>query len=169
MLLFGRGFFFFFSVSWHHSTLLQTHWAKKLSIVICFCLCFKMFLKWHLALSLKMFMLWLAPALSRWYQEKAQWIRVNESYTATDALADRCRWLAVFSARSFFYEYCRRWYSPAYRSTMLTACVFVTRDMVRHPRRFVFGKFVRKPNCSWSEAFVNRGLTVILHNLSLCL
>ena len=29
-----------------------------------------------------------------------------------------------------------------------------------HPRRFVFGKFVRKPNCSWSEAFVNRGLTV---------
>jgi hypothetical protein len=29
-----------------------------------------------------------------------------------------------------------------------------------HPRRFVFGKFVRKLNCSWSEAFVNRGLTV---------
>ena len=49
---------------------------------------------------------------------------------------------------------------PAYRSTMLTACVFVTRDTVRHPRRFVFWKFVRKPNCSWSEAFVNRGLTV---------
>ena len=48
---------------------------------------------------------------------------------------------------------------PAYRST-LTACVFVDRDTVRHPRRFVFGKFVRKPNCSWSEAFVNRGLTV---------
>ena len=49
---------------------------------------------------------------------------------------------------------------PAYRSTMLTAWKFVTRDTVRHPRRFVFGKFVRKPNCSWSEAFVNRGLTV---------
>jgi hypothetical protein len=48
----------------------------------------------------------------------------------------------------------------AYPSTMLTACVFVTRDTVRHPRRFLFGKFVRKPNCSWSEAFVNRGLTV---------
>ena len=46
-------------------------------------------------------------------------------------------------------------------STMLTACVFVTRDTVRHPRRFVFGKFVRKPNYSWSEAFVNRGLTVL--------
>ena len=44
----------------------------------------------------------------------------------------------------------------------LTACVFVTQDTVRHPRRFVFGKFVRKPNCSWSEAFVNRGLTVFL-------
>ena len=37
---------------------------------------------------------------------------------------------------------------PAYRSMMLTACVFVTRDTVRHPRRFVFGKFVRKWNCS---------------------
>ena len=37
---------------------------------------------------------------------------------------------------------------PAYRSTMLTACVFVTRDTVRHQRRSVFGKFVRKPNCS---------------------
>jgi len=48
----------------------------------------------------------------------------------------------------------------ACRSTMLTACVFVTRDTVRHPRRFVFGKFVRKPSYSWSEAFVNRGLTV---------
>jgi len=49
---------------------------------------------------------------------------------------------------------------PAYRSTMLMACVFVTRDTVRHLRRFVFGKFVRKPNCSWSEAFVNQGLIV---------
>jgi len=36
---------------------------------------------------------------------------VNESYTATDALADWCCWLGVFSARSFFYEYCRCWYS----------------------------------------------------------
>jgi len=50
---------------------------------------------------------------------------------------------------------------PAYRSTMLTACVFVSRDTVRHPRRFVFGKLVRKPNYSWSEAFVNRGLNCI--------
>ena len=40
---------------------------------------------------------------------------------------------------------------------------FVTRDTVRHPRRFVFGKFVRKPNCSRSEAFVNRGLTVYIY------
>ena len=51
-------------------------------------------------------------------------------------------------------------------STMLTARVFVTRDTVRHPRRFVFGKFVRKPNCSGSEAFVNRGLTVLLEKLA---
>jgi len=36
---------------------------------------------------------------------------VNESYTATDALTDRCCWLGVLSARSFFYEYCQRWYS----------------------------------------------------------
>jgi len=34
-----------------------------------------------------------------------------------------------------------------------------------HPRRFVFGKFVRKPNCSWSEPFVNRDLTVLLCSL----
>ena len=48
---------------------------------------------------------------------------------------------------------------PAYHSMILTACVFITRDTVRHPRRFVFGKFVHKPNCSWSEAF-HWGLTV---------
>jgi len=85
MLLFGRGSFFFFSVSWHHSTLLQTHWAS---------------------VSLKS---------------------------------------------------CQVWFVFVY---VLTACVFVTRDTVRHPRRFVFGKSVRKPNCSWSETFVNRGLIV---------
>jgi hypothetical protein len=46
---------------------------------------------------------------------------------------------------------------------MLMSCVFVTRDAVRHPKRFVFGKFVRKPNCSRSEAFVNRGLPVYVY------
>jgi len=80
-----------FSVSWHHLTLLQTHWAS---------------------VSLKSCPVWSV----------------------------------------FVY--------------VLIACVFVTRDTVRHPRRFVFGKFVRKPNCSWSEAFVNRGLTV--YWLTLC-
>jgi len=85
MLLFGRGFFTFFSVSWHHLTLLQTHWAS---------------------VSLKS---------------------------------------------------CPVWFGFVY---ILTACVFVTRDTVCYPRRFVFRKFVRKPNCSWSEAFLNRGLTV---------
>jgi len=52
-----EGDFFLFSVSWHHSILLQTHWAclsKKLSSV-CFCLRFKTFLKWHMALSVQMF------------------------------------------------------------------------------------------------------------------
>jgi len=88
MLLFGRGFFSFFSVSWHHSTLLQTHWAS---------------------VSLKSYPVW------------------------------------------FVFVY------------VLTACVFVTRDTVRHLRRFVFGKFFRKPNCSWSEAFVNWDLTIHIH------
>ena len=82
-----KGILFLFSVSWHHSTLLQTHWAS---------------------VSLKS---------------------------------------------------CPVWFVLVY---VLTACVFVTRDTVRHPRRFVFGKFVRKPSCSCSEAFVNRGLTVFL-------
>ena len=85
MLLFGRGFFFFFLSLGTNSILLQTHWAS---------------------VSLKSCPVWSV----------------------------------------FVY--------------VLTACAFVTRDTVRHPRRFVFGKFVRKPNCSWSEAFVNRGLTV---------
>ena len=52
---------------------------------------------------------------------------------------------------------CPLWFVFVY---VLMVCVFVTRDTVHHPRRFVFGKFVCKPNCSWSEAFVNRGLTV---------
>ena len=52
---------------------------------------------------------------------------------------------------------------PAYHSTMLTACVLVTRDAVRHPRHLVFGKFVCKPNCSWSKAFMNWGLTVYIY------
>ena len=45
------------------------------------------------------------------FKEKAQWIRVNKSYTATDALAYRCCWLVGFSARSCYYEYYRHWYS----------------------------------------------------------
>ena len=88
-----KAILFLFSVSWHQSTLLQTHWAS---------------------VSLKSCPVW------------------------------------------FVFTY------------VLTACVFVTRDTVRHPRRFVFRKFVRKPNCSWSEAFVNRDLTV-LENIKLCL
>jgi hypothetical protein len=37
---------------------------------------------------------------------------------------------------------------PACRQPLLPACVFVTRDTVRHPRLFFFGKFVREPICS---------------------
>jgi hypothetical protein len=32
---------------------------------------------------------------------------------------------------------------PACRQPLLPACAFVTRDTVRHPRGFLFGKFVR--------------------------
>jgi hypothetical protein len=64
---------------------------------------------------------------------------LSESYTATDGLPPIL---------------------PACRQPLLPACVFVTPDTVRHPRLF-FGKFVHKPICSWWEAFVNRGSTVI--------
>jgi hypothetical protein len=43
---------------------------------------------------------------------------------------------------------------------LLPGCVFVIRETVRHPRRFLLGKSVREPNCSWTGAFVNRGPTV---------
>jgi hypothetical protein len=49
---------------------------------------------------------------------------LSESYTATDALPPIL---------------------PAFRQPLMLACVFVTRDTVRHPRRFLFGKFVREP------------------------
>jgi len=52
---------------------------------------------------------------------------------------------------------CPVWFVFVY---VLTACVFITRDTVCHLRHFVFGKFACKLNCSWSEVFVNRGLTV---------
>jgi hypothetical protein len=47
---------------------------------------------------------------------------LSESYTATDVLPPIL---------------------PACRQPLLPACVFVTRDTVRQPRRFLFGKFVR--------------------------
>jgi hypothetical protein len=53
---------------------------------------------------------------------------LSESYTATDALPPIL---------------------PACRQPLLPACVFVTRDTARQPRRFfLFGKFVREPICS---------------------
>jgi hypothetical protein len=65
---------------------------------------------------------------------------LSESYTATDDLPPIL---------------------PACRQPLLPACVFVTRDTVRHPIRFFFfRKFVRELICSWWEAFVNRGTTV---------
>jgi hypothetical protein len=52
---------------------------------------------------------------------------LSESYTATDALPQIL---------------------PACRQPLLPACVFVTRDTVRHPRLFFFfEKFVREPIC----------------------
>jgi hypothetical protein len=52
---------------------------------------------------------------------------LSESYTATDALPPIL---------------------PACRQPFLLACVFVTRDTVRHPRLFFYGKFVSEPICS---------------------
>jgi hypothetical protein len=52
---------------------------------------------------------------------------LSESYTATDALPSII---------------------PACRQPLLPACVFIARDTVRHPRRFLLGKFVREPICS---------------------
>jgi len=79
-----KGIVFLFSVSWHHSTLPQTH-------------------------------------------------------------------LASVSLKS-----CPVWFVFVY---VLTACVFVTRDTVRHPRRFVFGnlfvnRIVRDPRRSWTEVWL---------------
>jgi hypothetical protein len=68
---------------------------------------------------------------------------LSESYTATDALPPIL---------------------PACRQPLLPACVFVTRDTVLNLRHFLFGKFVREPICSWREAFVNRGSTVLNNN-----
>jgi hypothetical protein len=52
---------------------------------------------------------------------------LSESYIATDALPPIL---------------------PACRQPLLLVCVFVAGDTVRHPRRFLFGKFVREPICS---------------------
>jgi hypothetical protein len=71
---------------------------------------------------------------------------LSESYTATDALPPIL---------------------PACHQPLLPACVFVTRDTIRHPRRFLFGKVVREPICSWREAFVNRGSTVVSFTIRL--
>jgi hypothetical protein len=60
--------------------------------------------------------------LKRRHGEFEQGCVLSESYTATDALPP------IF---------------PACRQPLLPACVFVTRDTVRHPRRFLFKKFVR--------------------------
>jgi hypothetical protein len=45
---------------------------------------------------------------------------------------------------------------------LLPACVFVIRDTIHHPGRFLLGKIVRVSNCSWTGVFVNRGSTVLL-------
>jgi hypothetical protein len=52
---------------------------------------------------------------------------LSETYTATDGLPPIL---------------------PACHQLLLPACVFVTRDTIRHPRHFLFGKFVREPICS---------------------
>jgi hypothetical protein len=62
----------------------------------------------------------------RYGEFEQRWV-LSKSYTATNALPPKL---------------------PACRQPLLPACVFVTRDTVRHPRRFLFGKFAREPICS---------------------
>jgi hypothetical protein len=59
-----------------------------------------------------------------------QGCELSESYTATDAVPPIL---------------------PVCRQPLLPVCVFVTRDTVRHPRRFLFGKFVGDERRSWTE------------------
>jgi hypothetical protein len=66
----------------------------------------------------------------------------------------------------------RKWNVIVWKGVLFLFSVFYFHDVdglrVRNSRHstssetFVFGKFVRKPNCSRSEAFVNRGLTVLI-------
>jgi hypothetical protein len=60
--------------------------------------------------------------LKRRHSQFKQGCVLSKSYTATDAL------LPIL---------------PACRQPPLLACVFVTRNTVRHSRCFLFGKFVR--------------------------
>jgi hypothetical protein len=66
----------------------------------------------------------------RRHGEFEQGCTLSESYTATDALPPIV---------------------PACRQPLFPACVFVTGDTVRHPRRFLFGKFVRDERRSLTE------------------
>lgn len=98
------------------------------------------------------------------FQGKAQWIWANKSYTATDThrLVLQSGYF-LLNHSSMLYSICKlilpMLILPAdYRSTMLTACVFTTWDTVWHPRRFVFRKFVHKPNCSWPEVWLSWSL-----------
>jgi hypothetical protein len=58
----------------------------------------------------------------RRHREFEQGCVLSESYKATDALVPIL---------------------PACRQLLLPACMFVTRDIVHHPRCFLFRKFVR--------------------------
>jgi hypothetical protein len=58
------------------------------------------------------------------HREFEQGCVLSESYTATDAVPPIL---------------------PACRKPLLLACVLVTRDTVRHPRCFLFRKFVHEP------------------------
>jgi hypothetical protein len=69
----------------------------------------------------------------RRHGEYEQGCVLSESYTATDALPPIL---------------------PGCRQQLLPACVFVTRDTVRHPRHLFFRKM-----CSWTDLLVMRGVS----------
>jgi hypothetical protein len=70
---------------------------------------------------------WNTKKFKRRHGEFEQGCVLSEGYTATDTLPPIL---------------------PACRQPLLSACVFVTRDTVRHPRHFMFGKFVHELICS---------------------
>jgi hypothetical protein len=128
------GGFFFFSFLSLSTTWLCLGLTGSLSQKICqmwfVFVCIKMFLKWNMALSLKMFMLGLATALSGDIipQNFAPQPILHKSRRYSQLVASRCCWLAC----------------------SLLETLFITRGMLCSENLFV-NRFVRDERRSWTE------------------